>query len=391
MEQAMEMMASADEVLFPNYGKRDLAFVRGEGAYVYDRDDRRFLDFTAGIAVCNLGHAHPGLASVIAEQAKTLLHTSNLFLIEGQVALANKLVRLVSAGTPYRAMFVNSGTEANEGALKLARRYQFVSGQPQKTRVIGLPNGFHGRTMGALSVTANAKYREGMAPLVPGLETATSYEAVIDAIDDTVAACIVEVIQGEAGVRPVDREFLQRLAARLRETGGLLIVDEVQTGVGRTGTFFGFEQFGIEPDIVTMAKGLGNGIPTGAILAKAEIASAFTPGMHGSTFGGNPFAMAVANYVVDTVSNPAFLAHVRRMGAQVRRILAETYEDVTGLGLMWGFDVPDAQAWRQAAVDRGLLVTVCGPKRIRVVPPLVIDDSHVALFEDVISSIERMS
>ncbi|GMA58705.1 hypothetical protein GCM10025858_32080 [Alicyclobacillus sacchari] len=237
MEQAMEMMASADEVLFPNYGKRDLAFVRGEGAYVYDRDDRRFLDFTAGIAVCNLGHAHPGLASVIAEQAKTLLHTSNLFLIEGQVALANKLVRLVSAGTPYRAMFVNSGTEANEGALKLARRYQFVSGQPQKTRVIGLPNGFHGRTMGALSVTANAKYREGMAPLVPGLETATSYEAVIDAIDDTVAACIVEVIQGEAGVRPVDREFLQRLAARLRETGGLLIVDEVQTGVGRTGTF----------------------------------------------------------------------------------------------------------------------------------------------------------
>ncbi|GLV13627.1 acetylornithine aminotransferase [Alicyclobacillus hesperidum] len=390
MEREVTMMELADDVLFPNYGKRDLAFVRGDGAFLYDRDGRRFLDFTAGIAVCNLGHAHPGLASVIAEQAKTLLHTSNLFLIEGQVSLAEKLARLASTATSYRAMFVNSGTEANEGALKLARRYQFVSGQPQKTRVIGLPNGFHGRTMGALSVTANAKYREGMTPLVPGFETATSYEGVIESIDDTVAACIVEVVQGEAGVQPVAMDFLQCLALRLREVGGLLIVDEVQTGVGRTGTFFGYEQFGIEPDIITMAKGLGNGIPTGAILAKSEIASAFTPGMHGSTFGGNPFAMAVANYVVDTVSDPAFLAHVHRMGAEIQRILQNSYDNVTGLGLMWGFDVPDAQAWRQVAIDSGLLVTVCGPKRIRIVPPLVIDDAHLTLFEDVISSIARV-
>ncbi|ACV58253.1 aspartate aminotransferase family protein [Alicyclobacillus acidocaldarius] len=380
----------ADQVLFQNYGKRDIALVRGEGAYVYDDEGRRYLDFTAGIAVCNLGHAHPGVTEVIERQARTLVHVSNLFLIEGQVELAEKLTRLADRGTgPYRAMFVNTGTEANEGALKLARRYQYVSGHPEKTRVVALPNSFHGRTMGSLSVTSNPKYREGVTPLVPGFEVADTYEGAIDMLDDKTAACIVEVVQGEAGVRPVDKGLLQSLAARAKELGALLIVDEVQTGVGRTGRFFGFEHFDLSPDIITMAKGLGNGIPTGAILAKQHVADAFTPGMHGSTFGGNPFAMAVANYVVDVVRDPAFLDRVRRVGEALRRVLEANFDGVTGLGLMWGFDVDDASTWRKRAAERGLLVTACGPKRIRVVPPLIIDEQHVEEFETIVKKIGR--
>lgn len=384
------LMQLADQVLFQNYGKRDLALVRGEGAYLYDGDGKRYLDFTAGIAVCNLGHAHPGVTEVIERQARTLLHVSNLFLIEGQVALAEKLTRLADRGTgPYLAMFVNTGTEANEGALKLARRYQYVNGHPEKTRVVALPHSFHGRTMGSLSVTSNPKYREGMTPLVPGFEVADTYEGAVEMLDEQTAACIVEVVQGEAGVRPVDQDVLHRLAARAKELGALFIVDEVQTGVGRTGRFFGFEHFDLSPDIITMAKGLGNGIPTGAILAKRHVAEAFTPGMHGSTFGGNPFAMAVANYVVDVVSDPAFLERVRTVGESLRQVLEAHFEGVTGLGLMWGFDVDDAALWRQRAAERGLLVTVCGPKRIRVVPPLIVEDKHIEEFETIVKQMGR--
>ncbi|WP_369699971.1 aspartate aminotransferase family protein, partial [Alicyclobacillus sendaiensis] len=354
----------ADQVLFQNYGKRDLALVRGEGVYLYDDQGKRYLDFTAGIAVCNLGHAHPGVTDVIERQARQLLHVSNLFLIEGQVALAEKLTQLAQrGGEAYRAMFVNTGTEANEGALKLARRYQYVNGHAEKTRVVALPNSFHGRTMGSLSVTSNPKYREGMTPLVPGFEVAETYEQAVEMLDDRTAACIVEVVQGEAGVRPVDEDLLRRLAARAKELGALLIVDEVQTGVGRTGRFFGYEHFGLSPDIITMAKGLGNGIPVGAILAKQKVADAFTPGLHGSTFGGNPFAMAVANYVVEVVRDPGFLERVRQVGEALRTVLEAHFERVTGLGLMWGFDVEDAASWRKRAAERGLLVTVCGPKR----------------------------
>ncbi|WP_067620631.1 aspartate aminotransferase family protein [Alicyclobacillus acidiphilus] len=377
----------ADDVLFQNYGKRNISIVRGDGAFLYDDEGKEYLDFTAGIAVCNLGHAHPGVAAVISEQARTLIHTSNLFLVQGQVDLARKLTQLVSKSVPYRTMFVNSGTEANEGALKLARRYQYLQGHGDKTKILSLPHGFHGRTFGSLSVTPKAAYHEGFTPLVPGFETPAALDDVIDHVDDTVAACIVEVIQGEAGVRPLAADFVRALAAKLKEKGALLIVDEVQTGVGRTGTFFGFEAYGIEPDIVTLAKGLGNGVPTGAILAKSSVAEAFTPGAHGTTFGGNPLAMAVANYVVDCVSQPDFLKHVQTVGQALQSVLTAHFDHVDGRGLMWGFDVPDANVWAAKAADAGLLVTKCSNQRIRILPPLIIDEHHVERFADILTSV----
>lgn len=376
------------DALFNNYGLRQLSIVRGEGAYLYDEEGRRYLDFTSGIAVCNLGHAHPGLSAVIAKQAATLLHTSNLFFVPGQAELASKLAKLADLGEPTKAMFVNSGTEANEAALKLARRYQTVAKhRPEKTRLLSLPNAFHGRTMGALSVTPKVAYHEGFAPLVPNCVTPATLADVISAVDDSVAACIVEVIQGEGGVHPFDKAFLAALADKLRVHEALLIVDEVQTGVGRTGTFFAYEQLGLQPDIITMAKGLGNGMPVGAVIARAGVADAFTPGAHGSTFGGNPLAMAVANYVVDTVSAPAFLDNVQRLGSALERILRNSVKGVSGRGLMWGFDVADAGQFLSRAREAGLLVTQCSSTRVRILPPLTIDNKIVAEFAELLSKV----
>ncbi|WAH35564.1 aspartate aminotransferase family protein [Alicyclobacillus dauci] len=374
--------------LFHNYGTRELAMVRGEGPYLFDTEGKRYLDFTAGIAVCSLGHAHPGAVAVLKQQAETLWHTSNLFLVPGQVELASKLA-ILSKLPDAKAMFVNTGTEANEAALKLARRYQLLyGGSPTRTKILSLPGAFHGRTMGALSMTPKPAYHEGFQPLVPDCISPETFDAVLEAIDEDVAACIVEIVQGEAGVHPVDTSFLQELAARLRQCGALLIVDEVQTGVGRTGSFYGYEQVGIQPDIVTMAKGLGNGFPVGAVVAKGAVAQAFTPGAHGSTFGGNPLAMAVGNYVVDTVSQPEFLAHVQTMGRHLQKILESFANNVTGRGLMWGFDVPDAGLFLERAANHGLLVTKCGPKRIRVVPPLIITEEHIDEFANTINLIK---
>lgn len=384
----LEMTSYSTDTLFNNYGTRDIAIVRGDGVYLYDETGKRYLDFTAGIAVCNLGHAHKGLAAVIAQQASTLIHTSNLFLVPGQVTLSRKLAKL-SQIPEAKVMFVNSGTEANEAALKLARRYQAGKGDRQKTKLLSIPNAFHGRTMGALSVTPKAAYHEGFTPLVPNCLTPPSLDAVLSEIDNRVAACIVEVVQGEAGVRPVDAGFLRDLQKRLQAVGALLIVDEVQTGVGRTGRFFAYEEVGITPDIVTMAKGLGNGFPVGAVIAREEVASAFTPGAHGTTFGGNPLAMAVANYVVDAVADESFLNTVDRVGEKLGNVLRENFKDVTGLGLMWGFNVSDANQFAAAAATAGLLVTKCGPNRIRVVPPLILSEQQVEEFAAVISGLPK--
>lgn len=381
-----EMMST--DVLFNNYGARKFAMDSGEGAYLCDTNGKRYLDFTAGIAVCSLGHAHAGLSDVIAAQAKKLVHTSNLFLVPGQVELAAKLTRL-SGIESAKAMFVNSGTEANEAALKLARRYQSVVAKNGKTTLLSLPGAFHGRTMGALSLTPKPAYQEGFQPLVPDCLTPPTMGAVLDSIDDHVAACIVEVIQGEEGVRLLDHAFLKEVAARLKQVGALLIIDEVQTGASRTGNFFAFEAAGLTPDIITMAKGLGNGFPVGALIARGEIADAFTPGAHGTTFGGNPLAMAVANYVVDTVSEPTFLSHVKQVGDKLGNILKERFTEVSGQGLMWGFDVADSSAFLSAAADAGLLVTKCGANRIRLVPPLIISDSEIEEFTRIVDQLPK--
>lgn len=384
----MTVEVTSSEALFNNYGLRKLAMDHGKGAYLYDTNGNRYLDFTAGIAVCNLGHADPGLADIVSAQARKLWHTSNLFLIPGQVELAEKLTRL-SGIDNAKAMFVNSGTEANEAALKLARRYQAVVAKNHKTTLLSLPGGFHGRTMGALSVTPKPAYQEGFQPLVPDCLTPPTMGAVLDSIDDHVAACIVEVIQGEEGVRILDQEFLQTLAARLKQVGALLIVDEVQTGVGRTGDFFAYKAAGLQPDIVTMAKGLGNGFPVGALIAREDVASAFTPGAHGTTFGGNPLAMAVANYVVDTISDDEFLSNVKKVGEKLGEVLRERFDAVSGRGLMWGFDVTDATSFLSAATEAGLLVTKCGPNRIRVVPPLIVSDEEVGAFTEIVDQLSK--
>lgn len=380
----MDLLQTKD-VLMSNYGERPLVIVRGEGPFLYDDKGRRYLDFTAGIAVCNLGHAHPGVAQILADQSRTLIHTSNLFLVPGQVKLAQKLLENTSFSDDARVMFVNSGTEANEAALKLARRYQSVTaGNSDKHHILSLPGGFHGRTMGSLSATPKRAYHEGFTPLVPGFDTPDTLDVLLEHIDEHTAACIVEVVQGEAGVYPLEASFLQALQQKLHEFGALLIVDEIQTGVGRTGTFFAYEQVGIQPDIVTMAKGLGNGVPVGAVIASASVAAAFTPGTHGTTFGGNPLAMAVANYVVDQVLEPTFLANVRVQGERVEGVLRNRFGNVSGRGLMWGFDVDDADVFVRDAKELGLLVTKCGTKRIRIVPPLIIQEEHVSLFSSIV-------
>jgi acetylornithine aminotransferase/acetylornithine/N-succinyldiaminopimelate aminotransferase len=388
------------DVLMNNYGERKLTFVRGEGATLYDAAGQAYLDFTAGIAVCSLGHAHPAVAQAIAQQAQTLIHCSNLYLNPGQVRLAERLTALSGLD---RAFFCNSGAEANEAAIKLARRYAWHNGDTARTEIVTLPGGFHGRTLGALSITPKPAYHQGFTPLLPDCSTPERLEAVVDAITERTAACFVEVVQGEGGVNVIPDEVLLAIQARCREVGALFVIDEVQTGVGRTGTFFAFEgvgrtsgtdgsggaelggrpegrpgshagrQLGLQPDIVTMAKGLANGVPVGAVLARAEVAEAFTPGSHGSTFGGNPLAMAAANVVVDIVASADFLEHVKATGAYLQQALRRFSDDVSGRGLMVGMTVPDAKQFVAAAADAGVLLTAVGEHRVRFVPPLIVD------------------
>ncbi len=368
--------------LMNNYGTRSIRMVRGEGAYLFDEQGKKYLDFTAGIAVCSLGHCHKRVAEAIINQANTLVHCSNLYEIPLQEEVASRLCELSGLN---KVLFCNSGTEANEAALKLARKYASNENK-NRTKVLSLPHAFHGRTMGALSLTPKAAYQVGFEPLVPSCVTPDSLNAVLDEIDETTAACFVEVIQGEGGVRVLKKEFLQELEAKLHESNALLIVDEVQTGAGRTGTFFAFEQFGLHPDIVTMAKGLGGGFPIGAILATENAASAFGPGNHGTTFGGNPLAMASALAVVDIVREEAFLSHVRDMGKKLSHALSDYGNNISGLGLMLGMDVPDARAFVKDAAGKGVLLTATGDTRVRVVPPLIIEDKHIEEFKHLMNN-----
>lgn len=362
------------DALMNNYGRRALQFVRGEGAFLFDADGRAYLDFTAGIAVCNLGHAHPAVTAALTEQAQTLVHCSNLYLHPQQLRLGERLTALSGLD---QAFFCNSGAEANEAAIKLARRFAWKNGESERTQIVTLPGGFHGRTLGALSITPKPAYHQGFMPLLPDCLTPERMDDVVNAITTRTAACFVEVVQGEGGVNVMNRDLLQAIAARCRETGALLVVDEVQTGVGRTGTFFAFADVGIQPDVITMAKGLANGVPVGAVLARADVAAAFTPGSHGSTFGGNPLAMAAANAVLDIVANEAFLETVRQRGEYLQSVLQRLGSDVSGRGLMWGMTVPDAKQFVAAAAEAGVLLTAVGERRVRFVPPLIIETAQV--------------
>jgi acetylornithine/N-succinyldiaminopimelate aminotransferase len=370
--------------LLPNYNRANLAFERGEGAWLWTTDGRRFLDFGSGIATASLGHGNKHLADAIAEQAHKVMHVSNLYRIPQAERLAERLVANSFADSVF---FCNSGAEANEGMIKMMRRAMHDAGKPERFRFICFEGAFHGRTLATLAATGNKKYLEGFGPPVDGFDHVpfNNLNALRDAIGPATAGVIIEPIQGEGGVRPAQLQFLRDLRTTCNEFGILLGLDEVQSGMGRTGKLFAHQWAGIEPDVISVAKGIAGGFPLGAVLAKEAVAKALVPGTHGSTFGGNPLACAAGNAVLDVILAPGFLDEVGRKGQvlwnAMGKLVAEfprVFVDVRGAGLIQGLKcvVPagDVQAAFTAA---GLLTVTAGDNVLRLVPPLVITDADI--------------
>lgn len=385
-----EIMTQGQEYVMNTYARFPVAVVKGKGSYVWDADGKQYLDFLGGIAVCILGHCPDELINALNEQARTLWHISNLYWIKPQVELAQKLIEISGLN---KAFFCNSGSEANEAAIKLARKYFYRQKEENRNNIISFKNSFHGRTLGAVTATGQSKYHEGFEPLLGGFIFAeyNNLSSVEDLMDDNVAAIMIEPIQGEGGINPADLQFLRGLRQICNREGILLIFDEVQCGMGRTGEFFAYQSYGVNPDIVTMAKGLGGGIPIGAMLANERAASGFAPGDHASTFGGNPLVTAVANKVVDIVSEPDFLDNVVKMGKILKESLQEIKDgrivEVRGRGLMLGVEFnEDSKELVQICMKKGLLLIGAGQKVIRFVPPLNIKQKEinqaVSIFKD---------
>jgi acetylornithine/N-succinyldiaminopimelate aminotransferase len=369
--------------VLPTYNRADIAFVRGEGSYLFAEDGRRYLDFGAGIAVNAFGHANPKLVGALTEQAGKLWHTSNLFRVPGQENLAAKLVAHTFADTVF---FTNSGAEACELAFKMARRYHFVNGNPERFHIISFEGAFHGRTLAGIAATGNEKYLEGFGPKAAGFDlvAAGDLKALKAAVSEKTAAIIVEPIQGEGGIRAFETEFLRALRKLCDEKGLILIFDEIQTGMGRTGKLFAHEWAGIDPDIMCIAKGIGGGFPLGATLATAEAAKGMTVGTHGSTYGGNPLAMAVGNAAIDLATAPGFLDRVNKvanyLGQQLGALVAghpAIFESVRGKGLMLGLKmkIPSAD-FIAAAREAGLVVLPAGDNVVRLLPPLTLSEAE---------------
>lgn len=379
--------AARDLVL--NAGERLALLVRGEGSYLWDADGRRHLDFLAGIAVTSLGHAHPAFVKAVSTQAATLAHVSNYFATPPQLALAARLKRLAGAGIDGRVFFSNSGAEANEAAFKLAR----LHGGTERPRILALDNGFHGRTMGSLALTAKASMRAPFEPMPAGVEhIPATIEALEAAMDDRVAALIVEPIQGEAGVVELPEGYLAAARSLSLAHGALLIVDEIQTGAGRTGAWFGFSHEGITPDAITLAKGIGGGFPIGALVTFGAASALFTPGSHGSTFGGNPLATAVADAVLAEIESAGLVENAAKRGVELRDMIlgidSPLIEGVRGRGLLIGvaLTAPVAGAVVAAAQERGLIVNAANPETVRIAPALTIGDTELAEFRELFTA-----
>jgi acetylornithine/N-succinyldiaminopimelate aminotransferase len=371
--------------LLPTYARADLAFQEGEGAWLTATDGTRYLDFGGGIAVASLGYSHPHLIAALAEQGKKLWHTSNLFRIPEGERLAQ---RLVDASFADYVFFTNSGAEAMECAIKMARKYQSACGHPEKYRIITFEGAFHGRTLATVAAGGQQKYLEGFGPKVEGFDQVPfgDHEALKAAIGPETGAILIEPIQGEGGIRPVPPQCLRGLRQLCDEHGLLLIFDEVQTGVGRTGKLFAHEWSGVTPDIMAVAKGIGGGFPLGACLATKEAAKGMTAGTHGTTYGGNPLAMAVGNAVLDVVLAQGFLDKVEKTGLLLKQRLAELrdrrpgiIEEVRGEGLMIGLKLkPNNGEFTAAARAEKLLVIPAGDNVVRLLPPLIIGEAEVS-------------
>jgi acetylornithine/N-succinyldiaminopimelate aminotransferase len=386
------------DALMNTYARADLAFERGEGAYLYGTDGRRYLDFASGIAVTALGHAHPHLVQALTEQAGKLWHTSNLFRIPDGEKLA---ARLCEASFADRVFFCNSGLEAFEGAVKLTRRYFDVTGQPDRHRVITFQGAFHGRSLMGIASAGNPKYMEGFGPHATGFRTVAfnNPNELRDAVTDDTAAIMVEPVQGEGGIRPAALQFLRDLRTVCDEFGLLLVYDEIQCGMGRTGKLFAHEwaetaHEHARPDVMLLAKGLGGGFPVGAVLATEEAAKGFQPGSHGTTFGGNPLAMACGNAVLDVMTAPGFLEHVRQVGDLLRGRLESLvrrhpriFAEVRGAGLMLGLRCQGDTGPVVARLREGGLLTVgAAENTIRLLPPLILEEAQVEEAMDILES-----
>ncbi|KAM3103194.1 aspartate aminotransferase family protein [Phormidesmis sp. 146-12] len=387
--------AEFDEYVMSTYGRFSLTLERGAGCRVWDDQGREYLDFVAGIATCTLGHAHPAMVAAVTQQIQTLHHVSNLYYIPQQGALAKWLVEHSCAD---RAFFCNSGAEANEGAIKLARKYAHTVLNIENPIILTAHASFHGRTLATITATGQPKYQQNFSPLVPGFQYVpyndiAALEATIAQLDQgdrQVAAILLEGLQGEGGVRPGDLDYFKRIRQICDETGILLILDEVQVGMGRTGQLWGYENLGIEPDIFTAAKGLGGGIPIGAMLCKS-FCDVFKPGDHASTFGGNPFVCAVALSVCETIEQENLLKNAEYRGGQLRlglQKIAKKFptliQEVRGWGLINGLELSADASFTsievvKAAMNEGVLLVPAGPKVVRFVPPLIVTAEEIYL------------
>jgi succinylornithine transaminase family protein len=377
-----------DDVLVPTYAPAAMVPVRGAGLDLWDQNGKHYLDFTSGIAVAALGHCHPGVVEALTRQANTLWHLGNGYTNEPVLRLG---LAITEATFADRAFFCNSGAEANEAALKLARKYAHTKFGPHKSRIVSCYQSFHGRTLFTVSVGGQSKYTEGFEPLPPSIDhiVYNDIESARAAIGDDVCAVIVEPLQGEGGVVPGDKAFLQELRDLCDKTGAVLIFDEVQSGMGRTGDLFNYMSYGIVPDVLTSAKALGNGYPIAAMLTTHALAATLSVGSHGTTYGGNPLAATVALTVLETINQPAFLARVKEAGAKLRSTMEQLIADypqvfaqVRGAGLLLGMVVTDAWKGRskdiqKAAEGNGMMVLIAGMDVVRLAPALIVTDAQI--------------
>jgi acetylornithine/N-succinyldiaminopimelate aminotransferase len=384
-----EVMNKGKKYLANTYNRYPMVITKGEGCWIWDMTGRRYLDFLSGIAVCNLGHVNKDVLDGLTAQAGKLFHISNLFFIEPQVKAAEILVEH-SFGD--KVFFCNSGAEANEAAIKLAKRYSWSKYGDKRYKIIAMENSFHGRTLATLSATGQTKFQEGFAPLLQGISYVpfNDLDALSKAITDETCAVIMEVIQAEGGVYVASKEYMKALREITREKDVLLIIDEVQTGIGRTGKLFAYEHFGIEPDIMSLAKALGNGFPVGAMVAKDGVMEAFVPGTHASTFGGNPLATSAVVATLNTMISEGVLKNCQTVGKYLYNGLVSLKKkypfivEIRGMGLIWGIELSiDGNAVLKALMDEGVIINCTKGNILRLLPPLIVKNEEVDLFLEI--------